>query len=202
MSDPRYPASSSNSIARRTSSFQRPDEASDVTWLDFLRTAGGTVPESSDTADRKRRRAGTSPERRAYPYAGPNMSSGTAYRRSSGIQDTQRPAGSSLQNVIDLVTPPRERSTVESGDDTRRSSAGGGLARQGSDVTLPTGSPIHKSVSAPYATRTLASGTVSITAGSVGGWSAPLALHIVSRYRGSTLCSLPTRLSRSSCLAS
>lgn len=87
---------------------QRSSETNDVTWLDFLRTAGGTVPAENyaSSGDRKRRHAGSSPERRGYPYAAYAANNSMTGRRPSGMSIAGAP-GSSSDNVIDLTTPPR-----------------------------------------------------------------------------------------------
>lgn len=87
---------------------QRPSEADDVTWLDFLRTAGGTVPADNNTSstERKRRHAGSSPERRGYPYTAYAPNTAMTGRRPSGMNMAGVP-GSSRENAIDLTSPPR-----------------------------------------------------------------------------------------------
>lgn len=74
-----------------------------MTWLDFLRTAGGTVRNEDNynytLPDRKRRHAGSSPERRGYPY--PVYNPSVTGRRPSGLSTVLQPltAGSSREYV-------------------------------------------------------------------------------------------------------
>jgi len=139
MSRPRHHPTSSST--RSTSPTQRPTEASDLSWLDFLRSAGGTAPsDRSVSADRKRRRAGTSPERRSYNYqvVHNGASRNITERRSSGMMDTQGPAGSTLQTAIDLTTPPRPTPILAALGDSRRSSTS---RRRESDIVLPKWQP-------------------------------------------------------------
>ena len=81
-----------------------PNGNNDISWLEFLRTAGGTAPaDRSASADRKRRHAGSSPERRAIPHH-----PAFTQRRPSAML-TGGAAGSSRENAIDLTSPPRQR---------------------------------------------------------------------------------------------
>ena len=105
-SDQRQPSSSS----RPNPPARIPSEADDVTWSDFLRTAGGTTPlDPSNSADRKRRHTGGvgSPEERRYPYhlgfaagrrAHPGMNTRTAGAR-----------GDTTGNPVDIASPARYR---------------------------------------------------------------------------------------------
>lgn len=101
---PRRPSSPSSSQARR------PGDVDDVTWLDFLRTAGGRVPmDRSNSSERKRPHTGTvSPERRNYPH--PEHPPAFSGRRSPTTYDSA-PFGTST-NPVDLIWPPRERRTT------------------------------------------------------------------------------------------
>jgi hypothetical protein len=108
-SNPYLPQPSSTS-----SSQAQPDNSNDLTWLDFIRTAGGAAPaehpsisrtSTSSSQDRKRRHAGSSPERR-YPY--PNFNPGNfTGRRPSGMSLSNSMAGNSRDAPIDLTSPPR-----------------------------------------------------------------------------------------------
>lgn len=139
---PRYPLPSTSN---RPSPSYIPRDEDDLTWLDFLRTAGHTVPppppppsNREHSADRKRRHPGSSPERRSYPNP-PSYNasmSGAAERAQSGTGAVPQPQGSSVNTAIDLTSPPRPRPTVI----TRTSgqgSAGSGGSRTGSDVVVP-----------------------------------------------------------------
>ena len=119
MSSDRQPSFVSSSSASR----QNSGENEDVTWLDFLRTAGGTTPlERSPSADRKRRRhAGSSPERRAIPH----HSTLTA-RRPSDRNYGVRASGSSREQAIDLTASSRENPVDLTGAPQRPRMAGAG----------------------------------------------------------------------------
>ncbi|KAK3716517.1 hypothetical protein LTR37_006413 [Vermiconidia calcicola] len=95
------PRQSSNSIS--SSSRPRASNDDDLTWLDFLRTAGAERSSNTSTSqERKRRHAGSSPERRGYPY--PSYNPALVGRRPSGMSAVQ--AGSSRDNAIDLTSSP------------------------------------------------------------------------------------------------
>lgn len=147
--EPRHPdhappnSDSSSSHPRRPSTSQRVTPNEDISWLDFLRSAGGTVPgesNSTSSSDRKRRHTGTQePQRRAYPYP-------VASRRPSGMSDNSgdRSAnGANRDNPVDLTTPPRPRPSGAGRPEgtlggSRRSSSN---RRRESDMVLPKWQP-------------------------------------------------------------
>ena len=104
--EPRHPAPDGH---RRSSGSQRAPENDNLSFLDFLRSAGGTANEAdrSSSRERKRRHTGTEPQRRDYPYP-------TASRRTSGTSSTAGTEGSSGDNPVDLTTPPRSRGSRQS----------------------------------------------------------------------------------------
>ncbi|KAM3424832.1 hypothetical protein BST61_g6812 [Cercospora zeina] len=100
---------------------------SDLSFLDFLRSAGGTVPNShdhssssqqqrqrqrlpfeqqrqnsGDSAERKRRHTGSDPERRNYPY--PTYTAARPSGVRGGDGSPSRQAGGSRENAIDLTS--------------------------------------------------------------------------------------------------
>ncbi|KXS95297.1 hypothetical protein AC578_5985 [Pseudocercospora eumusae] len=80
------------------------DQDDELSFLDYLRTAGGTLRdgrpalpdrrESRDSADRKRRHTGSEPQRREYPYPTYNgrPPSQTGHSRDTAIDLTSSPA--------------------------------------------------------------------------------------------------------------
>jgi len=140
----------SESSSSRGPSGLRRDQEDEVSWLDFLRTAGGTAPlEPSNSSDRKRRHTGTEPQRREYAYpTHPASMSNTAGWRPSG-PNTTRYTGATAETAIDLTTPPRTRpampkisSGVEEG--STRARLGSDSRRRGSresDAVVPKWQP-------------------------------------------------------------
>lgn len=149
MSEPRHhyhhqasqPSSSSAAASnRRQASSHRQNEVDDLTWLDFLRTAGNTAPDRSASADRKRRHTGASPERRNYPH--PAHHAASISRRPSGMSAGSQ-VGGSRETAIDLVSPTIQRAVVpsrpsaEGGGGSTRGSTGSDSRRRESDIALP-----------------------------------------------------------------
>ena len=89
----------------------------EVTWLDFLRTAGGTAPSDSlppigvfNQIERKRRHTGSEPERRNYAYPHYNPAGAALSSQLSAAASTANvvgSTGSSRDNAVDLTISPR-----------------------------------------------------------------------------------------------
>ncbi|KAK4504247.1 hypothetical protein PRZ48_005163 [Zasmidium cellare] len=101
--------SNNNTTSTASSAYAgRPTAQDDLTWLDFLRTAGGTVRDDprpqqldrTDSAERKRRHTGSEPQRRTQPHPYQSYNRPSAPSASSQL-------GNSLETAIDLTTPPR-----------------------------------------------------------------------------------------------
>ncbi|EME45991.1 hypothetical protein DOTSEDRAFT_70113 [Dothistroma septosporum NZE10] len=136
-----------------------PAQWDDVTWLDFLQTAGGTVPadphprnqDRQNSAERKRRHTGSEPERRSYPYPGRPSTNLEPSSRSIGQQGNSRgtpidltssPARSSRETAIDLDTTPsrpHRTSFARMAPSGPMNSGGNGSlsGRRESDIVLP-----------------------------------------------------------------
>ncbi|KAF7190484.1 Zinc finger FYVE domain-containing protein 21, partial [Pseudocercospora fuligena] len=141
------------------------DQNDELSFLDYLRTAGGTVRdnrpglpdrrENRDSADRKRRHTGSEPQRREYPYP-------TYNGRPSDIQGSARfPSqdGNSRDTAIDLTSSPgqprpqptRPPISRMPGSDDSRGGPGGGAAfgRRESDIVLPRWQPDNEVTKCP-----------------------------------------------------
>ncbi|KAK3074281.1 hypothetical protein LTR53_003392 [Teratosphaeriaceae sp. CCFEE 6253] len=91
---------------------------SDRAWLNYLRSAGGTIPERSTSTDRKRRHAGAQHEGpgRSYPY--PTSAASSSNITTAATRPPRRPSATSTssggmagtaQTPIDLTSPPQPR---------------------------------------------------------------------------------------------
>ncbi|KAK5705266.1 hypothetical protein LTR97_002384 [Elasticomyces elasticus] len=89
------------------------DDADDLDWLQYLQTAGNTVPQpqqqplrsSSTSSDRKRRNNSTEHHARPHPY--PNSTSHTLPPRTNDprLRPNMSTAGSNPETAIDLTSP-------------------------------------------------------------------------------------------------
>jgi len=145
----------------------------DLTWLSFLRSAGGTapdrpaVPERSTSIDRKRRHTGSehSGPSRTYPYptsaasssANTAASSGTLRRPSAMSANISTAATGTAASPIDLTspsrpTPPKHRSSVSSHHSHNiraRNIREASDSRRSSELRLPRWQPDHEATECP-----------------------------------------------------
>lgn len=146
----------SNDPRRTTTSSSHADHSAlqnDIDWLDFLRTAGGTVPtdprpqpqDRSSSWERKRRHTGSEPERRDYPYPNHNGRSADPRLRGEGSSSGRRDgSGNSLETAIDLTMSPPRLYRPSTDRSVRRDYDEPGPQRRESDIVLPKWQPDHE----------------------------------------------------------
>ncbi|WPH00880.1 E3 ubiquitin-protein ligase PIB1 [Acrodontium crateriforme] len=141
---PPPPSSASSHHRRASSDNSQYDEASDLTWLDFLRTAGGTVQDRPDL--RKRRHADSEPEGRDYRQPNFNFV-GPARRQRS---DVPYSALSNTRNTLNNFAPPERAMFPQrmSGDNGSISS-GNHSGRRQSATGPPRWQPDHEVARCP-----------------------------------------------------
>ncbi|KAK0926486.1 hypothetical protein LTR29_017838 [Friedmanniomyces endolithicus] len=130
----------------------------DLSWLQFLRTAGGTVPERTDSADRKRRHTGLEHQgRSSYPY--PTSAAYSSAILAAPPRRTSAMSGSNPATAIDLTSPspprprplpsPHNSATIATTQPSIRRPSNLSIPRRESEIRLPTWQADHEATQCP-----------------------------------------------------